>query len=102
EPPRLPGETPLRVLRDGERTTAPTPPRTMRAVVQPTYGTADVLRVAEVAVPPVATNEVLVRVHAAGMDRSARHQVAGRPYLMRIMGFGLRAPRNPVAGLDVI
>src|SRR5690606_19929617 len=24
------------------------------------------------------------------------------PYLMRIMGFGLRAPRNPVAGLDVI
>lgn len=73
----------------------------MRAVVQAVYGSADVLRVADIPVPTAAEDEVFVRVHAAGMDRGTWHQMAGKPYLMRLMGYGLRAPKNPVAGLDV-
>ncbi|MEX0988919.1 MAG: NAD(P)-dependent alcohol dehydrogenase [Actinomycetota bacterium] len=73
----------------------------MRAIVQDAYGPADVLRLAEIDTPDIAANEVLVKVHAAGMDRGTWHSMTGQPYLMRIMGFGFRRPKNPVMGLDV-
>ena len=38
---------------------------------------------------------------AAGLDRGTWHLMTGRPYLMRVMGFGFRRPKNPVAGVDV-
>jgi NADPH:quinone reductase-like Zn-dependent oxidoreductase len=83
-------------------TTSPTAiPATMRAVTQPSYGDADVLRATEVPVPSIGDGEVLVRVRAAGVDRGTWHCMSGRPYLMRLMGFGLRRPRRLVAGLDV-
>jgi NADPH:quinone reductase-like Zn-dependent oxidoreductase len=76
---------------------------TMRAVVQRRYGTraGDVMRLERTARPAVAANEVLVRVHAAGVDRGTWHVMAGQPYLMRVLGFGFRRPKNPVPGLDV-
>ena len=74
---------------------------TMRAVVQDTYGTADVLRLAEVDRPEVAANEVLIQVLAAGIDRGTEHLLTGKPYAMRVMGFGFRKPKNKVPGLDV-
>jgi NADPH:quinone reductase-like Zn-dependent oxidoreductase len=74
---------------------------TMRAVVQDTYGTADVLRLAEVDRPEIAANEVLVSVLAAGLDRGTEHLLTGKPYAMRVMGMGFRKPKNRVAGLDV-
>jgi NADPH:quinone reductase-like Zn-dependent oxidoreductase len=43
---------------------------------------------------------VLVRVHAAGVDPSVWHLMEGTPYLVRAMGFGLRAPKAPVRGWD--
>jgi len=49
----------------------------------------------------VGADEVLVRVHAAGVDQGVWHLMAGIPQLMRIAGFGLRAPKNPVRGYDV-
>ena len=42
---------------------------------------------------------MLVRVHAAGLDRGTWHFVAGLPYLFRLMGPGVRKPKNPVLGL---
>jgi NADPH:quinone reductase-like Zn-dependent oxidoreductase len=73
----------------------------MRAIVQTEYGSAGVLRSAEIDRPAIGDGEVLVRVHAAGLDRGTWHVMAGQPYLMRVMGYGLRAPKNRVAGLDV-
>src|SRR5690348_12107583 len=73
---------------------------TMRAVVQHGYGTADVLRLTQVAVPTIGDNEVLVRVHAAGLDRGTWHLMTGQPYLLRLI-FGLRRPKQPVLGRDV-
>jgi len=46
-------------------------------------------------------DEVLVRVRAAGVDRGTVHLMTGTPYLMRILGFGLRAPKNAVPGWAV-
>lgn len=74
---------------------------TMRAIVQERYGEADELRLERTATPEIAADEVLVRVHAAGLDRGTWHTMTGRPYMMRVMGFGFRGPKNRVLGLDV-
>ena len=73
----------------------------MRAIVQDSYGSAEVLRSARIDRPEIADNEVLLRVHAAGLDRGTWHLMTGTPYLMRIIGFGLRRPKNRVPGIDV-
>ena len=74
---------------------------TMRAVVQDAYGSTEVLHVSRADVPVIADDEVLIRVHAAGVDRGTWHLMTGRPYLMRVIGFGFRRPKNRVPGLDV-
>lgn len=74
---------------------------TMRAIVHDSYGSADVLRLEWIARPEIADHEVLVQVRAAGLDRGTWHLMAGRPYLMRVMGFGFRRPKNRMAGRDV-
>jgi NADPH:quinone reductase-like Zn-dependent oxidoreductase len=74
---------------------------TMRAVTQRAYGSADVLDVTRIERPTIAGDEVLVEVVAAGLDRGVWHLMTGKPYLMRIMGFGLTRPRNPVPGMDL-
>src|SRR5215471_8936741 len=76
---------------------------TMQAIVQDRYGTApeDVLRLEQIATPAIAADEVLLQVRAAGVDRGTWHLMAGQPYMMRLLGFGFRGPKNPVPGLDV-
>jgi len=74
---------------------------TMRAVTQRRYGTSDVLEVEEIDRPTIGTDEVLIEVVAAAVDRGTEHQMTGRPWLMRILGFGVRRPKQPVIGLDV-
>lgn len=73
---------------------------TMRTVVQDRYGVdpAAVLRLADGARPEPAAGEVLVRVVAAGVDRGTVHLTTGRPYAMRLMGFGFRGPKATSPG----
>lgn len=73
----------------------------MRAIVQDRYGSADVLELGTIRRPEVAANEVLIEVHAAGVDRGVWHLMTGQPYLVRLAGFGVTRPKNPVLGLDV-
>jgi NADPH:quinone reductase-like Zn-dependent oxidoreductase len=74
----------------------------MKAIVQDTYGSSDALALRDdVEAPEIAADEVLVDVHAAGMDRGTWHLMTGEPYLMRVMGYGVRAPKNRVPGFDV-
>lgn len=73
----------------------------MKAVVQDRYGTTDVLAVRDIDEPQIADDEVLVRVHAAGVDRGVWHLMTGLPYPIRLAGYGLRAPKIPVPGADV-
>lgn len=82
-------------------TTSKSRPVKMQAIVQDAYGSSAVLRLTEIDLPEIASNEVLVEVAAAGMDRGTWHSMAGKPYLMRIMGFGFSRPKNRVPGLDV-
>lgn len=72
----------------------------MKALTQDRYGTADVLELRDIERPIPREGQVLVRVVAAGMDRGAWHFMAGEPYLMRLLGFGLRAPSVAVPGTN--
>lgn len=74
---------------------------TMTAVVQDAYGEAgDVLRVEHVPLPEIGVGEVLLRVHAVGVDRGVWHLMAGQPYPVRL-AFGMRAPTQRVRGREV-
>ena len=73
----------------------------MKAITQDRYGSADVLQVRDIEEPKPGDHEVLVRVRAAGIARGVLHVMTGEPYLMRLVGFGLLKPKNPVPGQDV-
>ena len=74
---------------------------TMQAITQSGYGGLEVFSFGAVSRPRIEANEVLVRVESAGLDRGTWHLMTGRPYLMRLMGFGLRRPKQQVPGFDV-
>ncbi len=75
----------------------------MKAIVQDQYGGPDVLEFRDIDQPVPKDNEVLIRVHAAGLHRGDWHVMTGLPYLIRIVvpTLGLRKPKVPVRGMDV-
>jgi len=73
----------------------------MKAITRDAYGSADVLRLEEIDRPSAGEADVLVRVHAAGVDQGVWHLMTGTPYAMRLAGFGIRTPKNPLLGYDL-
>ena len=73
----------------------------MKAIVQNRYGSADVLELNDIPQPEIGDEEVLVRVHAAGLDPGVWHLMTGLPYLVRLMGSGPRTPKSRVCGMDL-
>jgi NADPH:quinone reductase-like Zn-dependent oxidoreductase len=73
----------------------------MKAIVRDTYGSPDVLELRDIVKPRIGDEEVLVHVHAAGVGRDVWHIITGLPYPIRLAGYGLRAPKNPVIGSDM-
>ena len=73
----------------------------MKAMLQDIYGPPEALHLGDAEKPDPAPNEVLVQVRAAGVDRGTAHLMRGEPYLLRILGFGFRGPKQPVPGKDV-
>src|SRR3954470_21821203 len=71
----------------------------MKALTQDRYGT-DALVFRDIERPTPSEGQILVRVRAAGMDRGAWHFLTGEPYLMRLLGFGFRAPNVAVPGTN--
>jgi NADPH:quinone reductase-like Zn-dependent oxidoreductase len=70
----------------------------MKAIVQDKYGSTDVLELREIDRPTIGPDDVLVRVRAAGVDPGVWHLMTGLPYLIRVMGYGLRAPKWRIRG----
>ena len=73
---------------------------TMQAILQDRYGPAEVLQLGRVERPVPKDDEVLVRVHAAGVDPGVWHLMTGLPYPIRL-GYGLGKPKTRVRGRDV-
>src|SRR4051812_9332892 len=74
--------------------------QTMNAVVQNRYSPVpeELFRIAQMDRPTLEGGEVLVRVHAASVDRGTWHIMAGLPYPLRLVGFGVRRPKYPNPG----
>ncbi|GGL15798.1 NADPH:quinone reductase [Sphaerisporangium melleum] len=75
----------------------------MKAFVQRSYGSPEVLRLTEVDVPVPGDDEVLVRVAATSVNPYDWHHMRGEPYAARLMGgtIGPRASKIPILGADV-
>ncbi len=73
----------------------------MKAILQPVYGLPDVLQFAEVDRPSVRDDGVLVRVLGASVNKGDWHLLTGKPYLVRLAGFGLLKPNKPIPGMAV-
>jgi NADPH:quinone reductase-like Zn-dependent oxidoreductase len=72
----------------------------MRAIVQDSYGSTEVLQSRDVDKPEIADDEVLVRVRAASVHVGDWILMTGSPFVMRF-ATGLRKPKNPIPGTDV-
>ena len=61
------------------------------------------LQLREIQQPVPADDQLLVRVHAAGLDRGVWHVMTGLPYMIRLVvpTLGLRKPKVPSLGMDV-
>ncbi|MER6832168.1 NAD(P)-dependent alcohol dehydrogenase [Streptosporangium sp. NPDC000563] len=75
--------------------------KTMKAMARDAYCSTDLLRLGDVDRPVAGEGEVLVRVHAAGLDHGVWHVTTGLPYVVRAAGFGLLKPKNRLLGMDV-
>jgi NADPH:quinone reductase-like Zn-dependent oxidoreductase len=75
------------------------PQTMMTAATRVKYGPVNNVQLAQVPRPEVTEHAVLVKVHAAGLDRGVWHLMTGLPYVARLV-FGLRKPKNPVLGMD--
>ena len=72
----------------------------MRAVVHDRYGPPDVLRLEDVERPVPGRGQVLVRVHAATVNRTDCHRRAAEPFVWRLIA-GLRRPRRRILGSEL-
>jgi NADPH:quinone reductase-like Zn-dependent oxidoreductase len=72
---------------------------TMRAALITRYGSPDVVKVGEAPKPSPAAGEVLVRVHAATVNRTDCGEL--RPRVIGRLMFGLLRPRRTIFGMDV-
>ena len=82
---------------DCERNAA-SPANPMKAVVYCDYGISN-LNVQEIEKPTPTDDQVLVRVHAASLNPLDGHFVRGM-WLARLMGGGLRKPKDTRLGVD--
>ncbi len=97
DPAQIPAEVRVAVTAD-LRTAVP---RTMKAIAQDRYGAPEVLKLVEIDTPTVGDDDVLVRVRAASVHIGDWHVMTGLPYVLRVLGFGFRAPKARVRGLDL-
>jgi NADPH:quinone reductase-like Zn-dependent oxidoreductase len=90
----------VRLNREGTSSPGTARENLMKAIVQMRYGSPDVLQLRDMDKPAADDDEVLIRVHAAGVNIGDWHLLTGVPYVMRLVS-GLLKPRRGVPGLDV-
>lgn len=71
----------------------------MRAIVYDRYGGPEVLRVADVPLPSIGPNDILIRIAAVSLNRSDWEWLTGRPLYARLGG--LSKPRRHILGSDI-
>ena len=74
----------------------------MKAIVYTKYGpTSEVLQLKEVDKPTPKDNEVLVKIYAASINDGDKSMIRGKPFFIRLMGYGLLKPKHTIPGGDI-
>jgi NADPH:quinone reductase-like Zn-dependent oxidoreductase len=73
----------------------------MKAIVCTRYGPPDILQFRDIAKPTPAENEVLIKLYAASVNPVDLHLMRGKPFFLRLMSGGLRAPKRKIPGHDI-
>lgn len=73
----------------------------MKAMIYTHYGSPDGVHLAHVPQPIPKAGEVLVKIHAVSVNSADLRLLAGKPFLVRLMGYGLFNPRYPILGGDI-
>src|SRR5919197_3030610 len=71
---------------------------TMKAIVQDTYGSPEVLELRDIDKPAVGDDEVLVRVRAAAVNPADWAIMRGLPYTARVVYGGCASQRTAFEG----
>ena len=71
----------------------------MKAAVVTRYGSPDVVQIRRVPKPAPRAGEVLIRVHAATVNRTDCGELRPHPFFARLF-FGLLRPRRTIFGMD--
>jgi len=72
----------------------------MKGWVHRCYGGPDIVQYEDLPKPVSADDEVIVKVRAASVNPLDWHYMRGKPYIMRMMGSGIGAPKDPPLGVD--
>jgi len=72
----------------------------MKAAVVTRYGSPDVVKILDAPKPTPESGEVLIRVHAATVNRTDCAELRAHPFFMRFFQ-GLLRPQRTIFGLDV-
>jgi NADPH:quinone reductase-like Zn-dependent oxidoreductase len=73
----------------------------MKAIVCTQYGPPDVLELRDVEKPVPKEGEVLVKIQAASLNYGDSVLVKGKPFISRLMGYGLLKPKYEILGTDI-
>jgi len=87
-----------RSTNDCDRKTA-SPSNPMKAIVYCDYGLTN-LKLEDVEKPTPNEDQILIKVRAASVNPYDWHFVEGTPKIMRVMGVGLRKPKDTRLGVD--
>jgi NADPH:quinone reductase-like Zn-dependent oxidoreductase len=74
--------------------------KAMKAMTRDVYGPPDVLEYRDIEKPGPKDNEILMKVHAASINRADSHGLRGTPFMARIILGGLRTPKTKILGYD--
>jgi NADPH:quinone reductase-like Zn-dependent oxidoreductase len=72
----------------------------VKAAIVTRYGPPEVVTIGAAPKPTPAAGEVLVRVHAATVNRTDCGELAPHPSLLGRLMYGLRRPRRTILGMD--
>jgi NADPH:quinone reductase-like Zn-dependent oxidoreductase len=74
----------------------------MKAIVYEKYGPPeDVLELKEVEKPTPKDNEVRVKIYASSINDGDKSMIRGKPFFIRLMGFGVLKPKYTIPGGDI-
>lgn len=90
----------IEMMRPGQARSRTEVTSLMKAIRYTKYGPPHVLRLDEIETPTPGCNDVLIRIHAAGVNAGDRVLLRGAPFMVRLTS-GLRTPKHQILGADV-